>query len=166
MRQTFLFLFLLLLIIFPAQLPGFEFEFEDLTTMEKKGNETASAIFANLALFCFIVANVYTLAKSLIKKKLRDRDVKNSLANLLKFHILFNVLMFIFTLLHSHYAESTSVFLILSIIAMICLLINGSFLRYLPDINIQQRQNLLRAKQVLFGTCVFLLVLGHVLVME
>ncbi len=164
--------FLFSLAVFPEQSFGFDLDFEfelpeSWTKMEKNGNESASIIFGNLALLCFIIGNIYTPAKFLARKNsLVNRDAKKSLAGLLNVHIVFNMACFILTVIHSHYAGATSVFLILSLVLMTCLVIGGSFLKYMPKKDFSKRLYLIHTQQTLFGVTIFLLVLGHILVLD
>jgi hypothetical protein len=146
----------------------FEFEFlENVSKIEKKGNETYSSITANLALLFIIIGISYPLTKFLMRgTAASERDLREKLSVFLSVHIISCMFAFIFSIAHAHYAGATSIFLILSVVAMGCLVIAGCIMRYVPNLDTAQRESITQVKKIFFWSFLFLVILGHLLAME
>lgn len=145
----------------------FEFEFlENWSKTEKKGNEKWSTITANLALVFLIIGIVYPLTKFIMRPgSSSEQDLREKLSGFLSVHIIAGMFALLFSLIHGYNASASSVFFVLSIIAMIGLAIIGCLIRYVPNVSLDQKENLLHAKRLIFWTFLFLTILGHALVM-
>tara|TARA_B100000315_G_C14576457_1_gene588140 strand:+ start:2493 stop:3074 length:582 start_codon:yes stop_codon:yes gene_type:complete len=157
-----------LLVALPESSFCSDFELESLekwSEIEKNGNEKWSNITANLALVFLIIGIVYPLTKFLMRSTASSqRDLRDKLSGLLSVHIIALSICLVFTLVHWYYAEATSAILILATLSMIGLHIVGSMMRYMPNVSLDQRENLSQVKRFMFWIFLFTVLLGHVLI--
>ncbi len=142
-------------------------DWEEGGRFEKGGNEGISGFFGWLALLFFIIANLYTPSKWIIKHKvIHDTQVlKKNLRNLFHVHIQCNVLMFIFALIHAHNASQGNIFLVLAMIIFAWLIVGGSLMKSKLNMHKDFRKyvQILHTQQILFWVAIVLLFVGHAL---
>ncbi|MBF0106071.1 MAG: hypothetical protein HQM16_12180 [Deltaproteobacteria bacterium] len=117
-----------------------------------------------VALYCFIIANVYFPASVISRRLLKNVPAaKTALAFYLKIEIAFNLIGLIAAFFHGHYAEERNVILQAAFLMIICMTIIGTLL-YMRFYHEEQKHlRLLRIQQYLFLTCIAFLILGHAL---
>lgn len=130
-------------------------------------NDGLRKIFGYLALIFFIIANLYTPAKWLLKNLIYGRDfLKKNMGDMLKTHIKCNIAMYIFAVIHMFNADNGNILLYIAMFIMAWLTIGGFLMRTKFDINkdVRKHARLLHAQKNLFWLSIILLLWGHAIV--
>lgn len=140
-------------------------ELEGWGEFEKSGSEGWSVFSGYLALLLFIIGNLYTPAKWVIKHRVsRDAQIlKNNLKKLFKIHVQCNIWMFIFALIHMFTVSQGNIFLVLAMLVLAWLIVGGHLMQSKISMHKDFRKymKILHAQQVLFGLVIVLLLIGH-----
>lgn len=136
--------------------------------MEKDGREGLSAFFGYLALIFFILANLYTPAKWIVKHKLvQDVQVlRKKLKTLFQIHVQCNIMMFIFAIIHAHYSSQINFFLVVPMLIFAWLIFGGAFMMTRLRMHKEFREyvRMLHAQQYLFWVAIVFLIIGHIII--
>ncbi len=156
-----------LVLVYPESAWAQVIDWEDVGQFEKSGNEGLSGFFGYLALIFFIIANIYTPAKWVIKHNfIQDTQaLKKNLPRLFNIHVQCNVVMFILAVIHAYNASQGNVFLVAAMLIFAWLIFGGTLMQSEIRLHkdLKKYLRILHAQQLLFGAAIILLVFGHVL---
>lgn len=130
-------------------------------------NMNMPQVFGHIALFFFVLANVYTPAKWMTKQFPENSAIKKSLADFLPVHIKFNILALIFTIFHMLTEYTGNLLLYLSMVMMLWLTMGGFMMRTQFQVPgaLRQHARKVHAQLLIFWILIGLLIVGHGVIM-
>jgi hypothetical protein len=129
---------------------------------QSSNREEVSSFFAYVAGILFLVANAYYPARLIAREfKPLPKSLVAFFRKYLKAHIWMNLVAFVAMIIHCHYSEESSIFLILTYIITVFLTVEGVVMHYRMLPGEQKLLRMIHTQQTLFVVWVVVIFLGH-----
>ena len=129
---------------------------------QSRNREETSSFFAYISAILFLVANAYYPARLIAREfKPLPKPVVSFFRKYLKAHIWMNLVAFVAMIIHCHYSEESSLFLIVTYLITVFLTIEGVVMHYRLIPGEQKLLRMIHTQQTLFVVWIVVIFLGH-----